>query len=82
MIPEDLTEGIVQILRHDGTVAGTGFIISNNLIATCAHVIQAADAVPGDKVRVRFYLNRKEVMPLSCQRDGMVLTKKIFPYST
>ena len=51
---EDLTKGIVQILRHDGTVAGTGFVISKNLIATCAHVVQEARAGPGDKVKVRF----------------------------
>lgn len=67
MIPEDLTEGIVQILRHDDAVAGTGFFVSSNLIATCAHLIQAADTCPGNKVRVRFYLNGKEcnaiVMP-------------------
>lgn len=67
MISEDLTEGIVQILRHDDTVAGTGFIVSNRLIVTCAHVIQATNTGSGNKVRVRFYLNRKEcnaiVMP-------------------
>ncbi|MDQ1252906.1 MAG: hypothetical protein QG646_2048, partial [Euryarchaeota archaeon] len=51
---EDLTKGIVQILRHDGTVAGTGFVISKNLIATCAHVVLEARAGPGDKVKVRF----------------------------
>jgi WD40 repeat protein/energy-coupling factor transporter ATP-binding protein EcfA2 len=51
---EDLTKGIVQILRNDGTVAGTGFIISRNLIATCAHVVLEARANPGDKVKVRF----------------------------
>ena len=67
MIPEDLTKGIVQILRHDDTVAGTGFLVSNSLIATCAHVIQATDPGPGKRVRVCFYLNGKEcnaiVMP-------------------
>lgn len=51
---EDLTKGIVQILRHDGTVAGTGFIVSKNLIATCAHVVLEARAGPSDKVKVRF----------------------------
>ena len=67
MIPEDLTEGIVQIIRHDGIVAGTGVIISNNLIATCAHVIKNMGSGPGNKVRVCFCLNGKEcnavVMP-------------------
>lgn len=51
---EDLTKGIVQILRHDGTVAGTGFVISKNMITTCAHVVLEARAVPGDRVKVRF----------------------------
>ncbi len=66
-MPEDLTDGIVQILRYDGIVVGTGFLVSNNLIATCAHVVQAAEKGPGDKVGVRFYPNGKEfsaiVMP-------------------
>jgi WD40 repeat protein len=67
VIPEDLTAGIVQILRNEGIVVGTGFLVSNNLIVTCAHVIQATDADPGNKVKVRFYLNGNEcnaiVMP-------------------
>ena len=51
---EDLIKGIAQILRSDGTVSGTGFIIYKNLIATCAHVVLEARAGPGDKIKVRF----------------------------
>lgn len=57
MIPEDLTAGIIQIFRKDGIIVGTGFLVSSNLIATCAHVTQAVEMDPGNKVKVRFYLN-------------------------
>ena len=61
MIPEDLTAGIVQILSYDGIVAGTGFLVSKNMIATCAHVIESADPGPDNKVTIRFPLNGKEL---------------------
>ena len=52
----DLTTGIVRILTSDGATAGTGFVVTDDgLIATCAHVVKAAGAGPGDKVRVVFY---------------------------
>jgi len=57
MVPEDLPPGIIQILRNDGIVLGTGFLVSNNLISTCDHVIQNKNSDPGNKVKVRFYLN-------------------------
>jgi hypothetical protein len=54
-MPVDLTDSIVQILRHDDVTVGTGFLISNNgLIATCAHVVQNVEAEPTGKLAVRF----------------------------
>jgi HEAT repeat protein len=57
----DLTAGIVRILAPGGTTAGTGFVVTaGGLIATCAHVVSAAGAGPGDVVRVVFYATGKE----------------------
>ncbi|MCK5616470.1 trypsin-like peptidase domain-containing protein [Candidatus Pacearchaeota archaeon] len=50
-----ITSGIVSILRSDGTIAGTGFVVSEKgHISTCAHVIESAQAGHGDEVMVRF----------------------------
>jgi len=39
---DDLTIGIVRIVRPDGTTAGTGFVVTDDgLIATCSHVVQS-----------------------------------------
>lgn len=52
---DSLTQAIVRVLAADGSVSGTGFVVSaDGLIATCAHVIQAANAGPGQIVRVSF----------------------------
>ncbi len=52
---EDLTTGIVRILNSAGTTVGTGFVVSGEgLIATCAHVVEAAAARPGGTVRLVF----------------------------
>ena len=41
----DLTPGIVRILKPDGTIAGTGFVVNDEgLIATCAHVVWPKEA--------------------------------------
>ena len=52
---DNLTAGIVSILRNDGTIAGTGFIVSDEgLIATCTHVLESAKVGREDKVTVHF----------------------------
>jgi hypothetical protein len=38
----DLTSSIVRVLRPDGKTAGTGFVVADGLVATCAHVIPPA----------------------------------------
>jgi S1-C subfamily serine protease len=38
----DLTASIVRILRSDKETTGTGFVVAEGLIVTCAHVIPAA----------------------------------------
>ncbi|MFE0646989.1 trypsin-like peptidase domain-containing protein [Streptomyces sp. NPDC059534] len=49
-----LTGAVGQVLGRDGTVAGAGFLVSGDLLATCAHVVRAAGHGPGDRVEVAF----------------------------
>ncbi len=57
----DLKAGIVRILKPDGTTAGTGFVVNDEgLIATCAHVVEYAEAEPGGTVRVVFHVTDEE----------------------
>lgn len=57
----DLTDGIVRIVKPNGTTAGTGFVVTNyGLIATCAHVIEAAGVKPGGVVRLAFLATGEE----------------------
>jgi hypothetical protein len=52
----DLTVSVVNILKPDRTVAGTGFVVSDDgLVATCAHVVRYAGAEPGDTVDLVFH---------------------------
>ncbi|WP_254047341.1 nSTAND1 domain-containing NTPase [Streptomyces aureus] len=42
------------MLGTDGTVAGAGFLVTGDLLATCAHVVRAAGHGPGDRLTVTF----------------------------
>ena len=54
----DLRACVVRILKPDGTTAGTGFVVAaDGLIATCAHVVEAAGARPGQPIRIHFHLD-------------------------
>ncbi|MDK2410573.1 trypsin-like peptidase domain-containing protein [Aphanizomenon sp. PH219] len=46
MTQNDLQAGIVRILDSDGDTAGTGFIVSAQLVVTCAHVISHGETPP------------------------------------
>jgi WD40 repeat protein len=57
----DLKAGIVRVIGPDGETVGTGFVVTDEgLIATCAHVVEAAGAGPGDTVRVAFHATGEE----------------------
>ncbi|WP_184964225.1 nSTAND1 domain-containing NTPase [Streptomyces echinatus] len=45
---------MVQVLRPDGAVAGAGFLVSDRVVVTCAHVVEAAGGRPGAEVQVTF----------------------------
>lgn len=52
----DLTSSIVRILKPNGATAGTGFVVTEEgLIATCTHVIEFAQAKPGENIQVALY---------------------------
>lgn len=52
-----LAKGLVAILNSKSLAQGAGFLVSNRLILTCAHVVTAVNGGPGQTVPVRFYTN-------------------------
>ncbi len=52
---EALKRSVIIILKEDGSVAGTGFVLSDKMAVTCAHVIEIAKASIGLSVNVYFY---------------------------
>ncbi|MFF5538755.1 trypsin-like peptidase domain-containing protein [Streptomyces cinerochromogenes] len=50
----DLLAAVAQILGPDGEVVGAGFLVSDGVLVTCAHVVQAAGGGPGAKAQVAF----------------------------
>ncbi|MGW5779826.1 nSTAND1 domain-containing NTPase [Streptomyces sp. NPDC003863] len=53
-LPSDLPAAVAQLLAPDGSVAGAGFLIAEDTLVTCAHVVRAAGSGPGERVRVAF----------------------------
>lgn len=53
-ITSDLPMAVAQILGPDGTVAGTGFLVAEGVVVTCAHVVEAAGGGPGGQVLLAF----------------------------
>ncbi|MFE6838535.1 trypsin-like peptidase domain-containing protein [Streptomyces sp. NPDC057705] len=49
-----LPGAVAQVLDPDGNVAGAGFLVAEDLLATCAHVVRAAGSGPGGPVRLAF----------------------------
>lgn len=50
----DLVAAVAQILTADGTVAGAGFLVTETVLVTCAHVVEAAGSGPGGAVLLAF----------------------------
>ena len=40
----NIADGVVLVLTSQGSVAGTGFVVSDTLLVTCSHVVQQCDA--------------------------------------
>ena len=62
----DLRPSVVRILGPEGQVAGAGFVVSGQLIATCAHVVSAEGAPAVGPITVEFPLPRGDYSPRSC----------------
>jgi len=43
----DIKNGIVSILDKDGKAVGTGFLVSETAVLTCAHVVLQVGSGPG-----------------------------------
>jgi WD40 repeat protein/cell division protein FtsB len=50
----NVRDSIVAVLNEKGSIVGTGFLVGENLVATCAHVVVIAWAIDGDTIQVRF----------------------------
>jgi len=46
---------VVRICDAQDNTHGTGFLVSESLVVTCAHVAEACGAGPGDCLRLRFH---------------------------
>ena len=58
----DIQKGIVGILNPDGQIIGTGFLVTETTILTCAHVIKKAESEPGGRVQIRFATDKSETV--------------------
>ncbi|MFI8503474.1 trypsin-like peptidase domain-containing protein [Streptomyces sp. NPDC085524] len=61
---------VAQILGPEDQVAGAGFLVAEGVLMTCAHVVRAAGAGPGDSLRLAF--PRLDSAP---EVEGLVLTE-------
>lgn len=48
---------LIRVCDVTGNTLGTGFLVSDSLTVTCAHVVKACGAAPGDRVGVVFHAN-------------------------
>ncbi|MFH0519576.1 trypsin-like peptidase domain-containing protein [Streptomyces sp. M41] len=58
-VPDDgmaahLPAAVAQVLGPDGRAAGAGFLVTEGVLVTCAHVVQAAGSGPGGRVSLAF----------------------------
>lgn len=56
----DLEACVLRVCDKDGKTRGTGFLVSESLAVTCAHVIDLCGAKPGDRVRIVFHATGQE----------------------
>ncbi|MBV9024857.1 MAG: PD40 domain-containing protein [Streptomycetaceae bacterium] len=49
-----LLAAVAQVLGPDDEVAGAGFLVTDDILVTCAHVVHAAGCGPGETIRLAF----------------------------
>nr|WSW47505.1 trypsin-like peptidase domain-containing protein [Streptomyces sp. NBC_01001] len=49
-----LSPAVAQIIGTDGAVAGAGFLVAEDILVTCAHVVTGAGSGPGGSVQLVF----------------------------
>jgi len=53
----DLRKCVIRVESLDGKyIAGTGFVVAEDLAVTCAHVVEALNVKPGEQVRLTFHI--------------------------
>ncbi|MER5350111.1 trypsin-like peptidase domain-containing protein [Kitasatospora sp. NPDC002551] len=50
----ELLPAVAQVLGPGGAAVGAGFLVGEDVLLTCAHVVRAAGAGPGEQVRLAF----------------------------
>ncbi|MFJ2730488.1 trypsin-like peptidase domain-containing protein [Streptomyces collinus] len=53
-MPAHLPAAVAQVLGADGSVAGASFLVAEDVLVTCAHVVRAAGSGPGERVLLSF----------------------------
>lgn len=53
---KNLSASIVALCTDEGSIVGTGFLVDDRVILTCAHVVVAAGGGPSSTVSVRFHI--------------------------
>src|SRR5574341_1901141 len=64
-----LASSVFQVLNDAQEVIGAGFVLSEDLAVTCAHVILEAKSGPGQQVQLRFVVSGL-VQSISVLNDG------------
>lgn len=60
-----LERSVISILQADGiSIVGTGFVVSDRLAVTCAHVIEVAKSGCGQSLQIKFYHQPEDEAPL------------------
>ena len=52
---QNLEASLIRLLDKNGETKGTGFLVSENIAVTCAHVVEACGSVPGSDVQCVFH---------------------------